>query len=48
MSLKLPLQSKAIRPKFQSKKAIFGDEDDDEQHVQDELVVGIEDNKVKE
>ncbi|KAI7890877.1 DExH-box splicing factor binding site-domain-containing protein [Mucor mucedo] len=45
---KLPLQSKAFRPKFQNKRAIFGDDEDEESHVNDELVVGFEDNKIKE
>ncbi|GAA5805725.1 hypothetical protein HPULCUR_011249 [Helicostylum pulchrum] len=46
---RLPLQSKAIRPKFENKRAIFGDEDEDEENkANDELVLGFEDNKVKE
>jgi hypothetical protein len=46
---RLPLQSKAIRPKFQNKRAIFGgDDEDDEPQANDELVLGFEDNKIKE
>lgn len=45
---KLPLQSKVFRPKFQNKRAIFGDDEDDETHTNDELVLGFEDNKIKE
>lgn len=50
MSARLPLQSKAFRPKFENKRAIFGgdDDDDEEEKVNDELVSGIEDNKLKE
>jgi hypothetical protein len=48
MSARLPLQSKASRAKFQNKKAIFGDDDDDEEQINDERVLGFEDNKVKE
>lgn len=45
---RLPLQSKAIRPKFENKRAVFGDDDDEEIKANDELVLGFEDNKVKE
>lgn len=48
MSARLPLQSKALRPKFENKRAVFGDDEDEEDKVIDERVVGIEDNKVKE
>lgn len=49
MSARLPLQSKAFRPKFENKRAVFGgDDDDEEEKVNDELVSGIEDNKLKE
>jgi hypothetical protein len=49
MASRLPLQSKAIRPKFENKRAIFdNDEEDDEERHNDELVIGIEDNKLKE
>ncbi|KAI8373785.1 DExH-box splicing factor binding site-domain-containing protein [Blakeslea trispora] len=48
MSSRLPLQSRAHRPKFENKRAIFGDEDDDEERVRDERVLGIEDNQIKE
>lgn len=50
MSARLPLQSKAFRAKFQNKKAIFADDDDDdnEEKINDERVLGFEDNKVKE
>lgn len=49
MSTRLPLQSKSIRPKFQNKRAIFGnDDEDDERNHNDELVLGFEDNKLKE
>ncbi|KAG1146608.1 hypothetical protein G6F37_004566 [Rhizopus arrhizus] len=47
MSARLPLQSKAARPRFERKKAVFGGDDDDER-VEDEFVVGIEDNQIKE
>ncbi|KAL7334224.1 DNA primase large subunit Spp2 [Mucor circinelloides] len=48
MSTRLPLQSRAARPKFQNKRAIFGDDEDEEERVNDERILGIEDNKVKE
>jgi len=48
MSTRLPLQSRAARPKFQNKRAIFGDDEDEEEKVNDERILGIEDNKVKE
>lgn len=47
MSARLPLQSKAARPRFERKKAVFGGDEDDER-VEDEFVVGIEDNQIKE
>lgn len=48
MSAKLPLQSKAARPRFERKAAVFGDDDDVDENVTDELVVGLEDNQLKE
>jgi hypothetical protein len=48
MSARLPLQSKAIRPKFENKRAIFGGDEDEEEKINDELVLGFEDNKLKE
>jgi hypothetical protein len=48
MSARLPLQSKAFRAKFQNKKAVFGNDDDDQEKINDERVLGFEDNKVKE
>ena len=49
MTSRLPLQSKAFRPKFENKRAVFGGDDEDEEQTHyDELVVGIEDNRVKE
>ncbi|KAF1798671.1 hypothetical protein FB192DRAFT_1392682 [Mucor lusitanicus] len=48
MSTRLPLQSRAARPKFQNKRAIFGDDEDEEERINDERILGIEDNKVKE
>ncbi|KAI9485717.1 MAG: DExH-box splicing factor binding site-domain-containing protein [Benjaminiella poitrasii] len=48
MSTRLPLHSKAIRPKFENKRAIFGDDDDEVDDVRDERVIGFEDNKIKE
>ncbi|KAI8992282.1 DExH-box splicing factor binding site-domain-containing protein [Pilobolus umbonatus] len=47
MSTRLPLQSRSIRPKFQNKKNLFGD-DDEENTEQDERIVGLEDNKIEE
>ncbi|KAI8646384.1 DExH-box splicing factor binding site-domain-containing protein [Parasitella parasitica] len=48
MSSRLPLQSRAVRPKFQNKRAIFGDDENEEEKIKDERILGIEDNKVKE
>lgn len=48
MSSRLPLQSRAVRPKFQNKRAIFGDDEDEEAKINDERILGIEDNKVRE
>ncbi|KAI8082515.1 DExH-box splicing factor binding site-domain-containing protein [Gilbertella persicaria] len=45
---RLPLQSKAIRPKFQNRRAIFGGDEDEEEQVNDERVLAIEDNQIKE
>lgn len=48
MSSRLPLQTRAARPKFQNKRAIFGDDEDEEEKINDERILGIEDNKVRE
>lgn len=48
MAARLPLQSKAFRPKFENKRAIFGDDEEEENTIRDERVIGIEDNKLKE
>lgn len=48
MSARLPLQSKAFRPKFEKKRAVFGGDEDEQVRVNDELVLGFEDNELKE
>lgn len=48
MSARLPLQSKVARPRFQIRGAVFGDDDDADERIADEKIVGIEDNKITE
>ncbi|CEG80607.1 hypothetical protein RMATCC62417_14913 [Rhizopus microsporus] len=48
MSARLPLQSKVARPRFQIRGAVFGDDDDTDERIADERIVGIEDNKITE